>query len=512
MKKKIIIVSILCVLCIGLISGILFLDNKNVVLENEKIKKSKNNNQISMMFETAKDSNVYEVSSDNTFPISEYVFNETLSKCENGGIISWDQDNQKAVVKNNTSDKCYAYFDRYDLPKITSVDIIYSTNNITANIEAVAGTESILKYSCVIKDLKTLESTSSNMVLNGLNTSTLNGKTFDLYFYAIDSNNFKSTSYKMQITIPKVLDDLVISADKTLDISEYSYINKITFTADATLTLTGSGKLSVGSIVSLDGSDSTTTATNAKNIQLVINGPVVTVGNINSGKGGTATAVAGADGSGYNSRGVGYSGSSAENVNGGLGGNITINVYKSSSLTVTNIISGDGGNAIGANGGNGASGMNATLNYSSGMGGSGGNGSTAKGGTSGIIRITNAGNVTIESLKTGAGGIAQAGNGGNGGNGGDGYMQDNMPSDGGNGGSGGYGTGGNSGSIYITTSSDGETKIKDYSIGLPGTATFGTGGSGGLMGSGTHIGGSSGTGDTGEDGTASDGIVGTYNN
>lgn len=30
MKKKIIIVSILCVLCIGLISGILFLDNKNV--------------------------------------------------------------------------------------------------------------------------------------------------------------------------------------------------------------------------------------------------------------------------------------------------------------------------------------------------------------------------------------------------------------------------------------------------------------------------------------------------
>lgn len=85
MKKKIIIVSILCVLCIGLISGILFLDNKNVVLENEKTKKSKNNNQISMMLETAKDSNVYEVSSDNTFPISEYIFNETLSKCENGG-------------------------------------------------------------------------------------------------------------------------------------------------------------------------------------------------------------------------------------------------------------------------------------------------------------------------------------------------------------------------------------------------------------------------------------------
>lgn len=111
MKKKIIIVSILCVLCIGLISGILFLDNKNVVLENEKTKKSKNNNQISMMFETAKDSNVYEASSDNTFPTSGYVFNKTLSKCENGGTISWDSSKQKAIVKNNTSDKCYAYFD-----------------------------------------------------------------------------------------------------------------------------------------------------------------------------------------------------------------------------------------------------------------------------------------------------------------------------------------------------------------------------------------------------------------
>ena len=111
MKKKIIIVSILCVLCIGLISGILFLDNKNVVLENEKIKKSKNNNQISMMFETAKDSNVYEASSDNTFPTSGYVFNKALSKCENGGTISWDDSKQKAIVKNNISDKCYAYFD-----------------------------------------------------------------------------------------------------------------------------------------------------------------------------------------------------------------------------------------------------------------------------------------------------------------------------------------------------------------------------------------------------------------
>ena len=104
MKKKIIIVSILCVLCIGLISGILFLDNKNVVLENEKTKKSKNNNQISMMFETAKDSNVYEASSDNTFPTSGYVFNKTLSKCENGGTISWDDSKQKAIVKNNISD------------------------------------------------------------------------------------------------------------------------------------------------------------------------------------------------------------------------------------------------------------------------------------------------------------------------------------------------------------------------------------------------------------------------
>ena len=39
-------------------------------------------------------------------------FNETLSKCENGGVLTWDDENKKVLLQTNSSDKCYVYFDK----------------------------------------------------------------------------------------------------------------------------------------------------------------------------------------------------------------------------------------------------------------------------------------------------------------------------------------------------------------------------------------------------------------
>ena len=501
MKKKIIIVSILCVLCIGLISGILFLDNNNVVLENEKIKKSKNNNQISMMFETAKDSNVYEVSSDNTFPISEYIFNETLSKCENGGIISWDQDNQKAVVRNNISDKCYAYFDRYDMPKITNVGVEYSTNNITIDIEAVAGTNAISKYYYYIENSEVLASNTPN--INYVIDSKYEGKTINLTLYAVDSKNYKSNLYKTQINIPKVLDDIIVNDDMSLAINELSYINNITFVGDGVLTINGGSELIVSNVVSNDGSSSDENYSNAKSINLNLKSTKMTVTKIQSGNGGNIVGI-----NGTSATSSGRDGSDATlDATGGNGGKIIITIDKYSTVNIESMISGSGGNGTGGAGGNGARGHNGSSGASStvrtgGPGGAGGNGSNGLGGNGGDIVITNSGYLHISQISTGSGGVGNGGSGGAGGAAGAHYSGNSSHgrSYGGAGGNGGNGKGGNGGSIDIT--STGKYIFNSKTIGLYGNAVAGSAGSGGTG----DVRGSAGTA-----GSATNGISGSDN-
>ena len=47
----------------------------------------------------------------NGWPTDGYVFNTILSKCENGGELSWDDTNKRVLMSGNVSDKCYVYFD-----------------------------------------------------------------------------------------------------------------------------------------------------------------------------------------------------------------------------------------------------------------------------------------------------------------------------------------------------------------------------------------------------------------
>ena len=136
--KKILI--ILTVLVLGLIA--IFYndyDNDKVVLTNNSNSQIINSNSLTMMYETDYQSGKYQVSSDTSWPQDGYTFNERLSKCENGGVLSWDDENKKVLLQTNTSDKCFIYFDK-------EPEIIYLADYIINNVYTGTDGDNSLYY------------------------------------------------------------------------------------------------------------------------------------------------------------------------------------------------------------------------------------------------------------------------------------------------------------------------------------------------------------------------------
>ena len=113
MKRKITLI-VIAVLIINTFILLIYhnsYDQKTILEDNQKTIDTTNNteNMVSIMLETSSGSGKYTKSSSNSFPTSGYVFNSSKSGCENGGTL--DYTNGKLQLKNNISDKCYAYFD-----------------------------------------------------------------------------------------------------------------------------------------------------------------------------------------------------------------------------------------------------------------------------------------------------------------------------------------------------------------------------------------------------------------
>ena len=119
--KKIVkkIALLLLVFSVGVGVTLLYKNNKNKVYEEEEPKQTKKHvDTISMMLETEVGSGKYEMTTASSWPTEGYVFNTELSKCENGGELSWDDTNKRVVMSGNVSDRCYVYFDVYVPPTI----------------------------------------------------------------------------------------------------------------------------------------------------------------------------------------------------------------------------------------------------------------------------------------------------------------------------------------------------------------------------------------------------------
>ena len=108
--KKILVILVTFVNIFALAGNIfLRLTPKPVEINNCKVKSG----MLSMMLETDTNSKTYIQSTSNDWPTDGYMFNEEMSKCEQGSILKWDDTNKKVVMEGNVSDKCYVYFDKH---------------------------------------------------------------------------------------------------------------------------------------------------------------------------------------------------------------------------------------------------------------------------------------------------------------------------------------------------------------------------------------------------------------
>lgn len=130
MKKKLFLFfNFVVVLCIGIAIG-KFNNTNDLYEEKSEQKQKKNANMLSMMLETEAESGNYEMTTRDSWPTSGYKFNSELSKCENGGELSWDNENKRVLMSGNISDKCYVYFDKEYL-KVLLNDYIFSWEPIS---------------------------------------------------------------------------------------------------------------------------------------------------------------------------------------------------------------------------------------------------------------------------------------------------------------------------------------------------------------------------------------------
>ena len=128
MKKYKIIILVCIFTLLGIFIGKVT-KTSNIYEENENYQMKKHVDAISMMLETEAGSGNYELTTRDSWPTEGYVFNESLSKCENGGELSWDDANKTVLMSGNISDKCYVYFDKITLSKY----VIAQYNGVQGN-------------------------------------------------------------------------------------------------------------------------------------------------------------------------------------------------------------------------------------------------------------------------------------------------------------------------------------------------------------------------------------------
>ena len=204
--KKIILA--LLIFSAGFGSSFLLPIRKNIVLEEPGQRVIKNYDTISMMLETEAGSGNYEMTTSSSWPTEGYVFNSELSKCENGGELSWDNTTKQVLMSSNVSDKCYVYFDKYNPITINNYSITSNGNSITITIDAISGTGTIAKY-LYSKDngVSYVQSANNTYTFTGLDKGTYNIKA-----YVQDSNGKNSETVSKTIEITSItLANYVIS-------------------------------------------------------------------------------------------------------------------------------------------------------------------------------------------------------------------------------------------------------------------------------------------------------------
>ena len=112
-KKNKILIIIIVIFLIGFVFERINTNKSNVYEEQNVSSIKKDKELLSMNLEQTAGAGDYKTVTQSSWPTEGYVFNEELSKCENGSTLSWDDTKKAVIVSGNLSDKCYVYFDIY---------------------------------------------------------------------------------------------------------------------------------------------------------------------------------------------------------------------------------------------------------------------------------------------------------------------------------------------------------------------------------------------------------------
>ena len=191
-KRNLIIFSTFIILVVG----VYLLIPKTKEEVDDKTKPNVNTNGfLTLMLE--QDDGTYQKSSASTWPGDGYAFNNELSGCERGGELVYDRETNIVKLISSGSDKCYVYFDKYNVAKITNVTNTKTTNSVTLTVTTEAGENPIDKY-YFSKDNGSSyeESTSNTYTFTNLNY----GTSYTFKVYAKDTLGYETNEETVQVT------------------------------------------------------------------------------------------------------------------------------------------------------------------------------------------------------------------------------------------------------------------------------------------------------------------------
>ena len=212
-KKKVLIgVSSIFVIVLIITSSItLFKSDDSVVLsDNDNNRNFINNSFLTLMLEQS--DGTYQESATNTWPSGNYAFNESLSRCENGGELRWNREQGIVELLSNKSDACYVYFDLYNVVTITNVSATKTTNSVTLTVTVDAGANPVATYYFSMDGGNSYQtSNTSSYTFSNLTDNT----TYTFQVYAVDTAGYESNEETIEVTTDSYVNPVVNSVTTT---------------------------------------------------------------------------------------------------------------------------------------------------------------------------------------------------------------------------------------------------------------------------------------------------------
>ena len=267
-KKKIILIEAISVLFILIILitilSLLFKSYNNAILSDSTKNTNKiNNSFLTLMLEQS--DGTYKESKSNKWPTGNYAFNGSLSSCENGGKLKWDREQNVVKLLSNKSDKCYVYFDLYNVVQISNVSTSSTYNSITITVTTSGGENAVDKYFFSIDGGNSYQESASPTYTFSNLTSNYD---YEVQVYARDTEGYVSNEEVVEVTtdnyVSPVVNSITVTDTTTSSISVsvsasggtnsvatyYYSINNGTYTSSSSNTHTFSG-LSKGTTYSI---------------------------------------------------------------------------------------------------------------------------------------------------------------------------------------------------------------------------------------------------------------------